>query len=102
SYCGLSPVPMSPIAANFTVSGLFGSVSVTFGCAWTATEPSRTTSAAKRAGRGPIGLLFLQRRDRSRYEIDDQVRALIPQDQIASHEAVFQPVRETRQVHQNE
>src|SRR5262245_9435288 len=89
SYCALSPVPMSPIAANFTVSGLFGRVMVNFGCwAASAAQLARTMAAARRVDRSRM-TLFLERRDRARNEIDDQVRRLIPQDQIAPHEPVL-------------
>src|SRR5690349_8387358 len=37
SYCGLSPVPLSPMMANFKESGLFGSVAWPAGASWCAT-----------------------------------------------------------------
>src|SRR5262249_38228040 len=118
SYSGRSPVPLSPMTANFSVSGLFGSGTCACAAApgWaaaTATELSdggglaQQTSALRHSrnaaagNRRFIAVDALPLLEGLRHPVRNDVRVRIEEDQILADEAVLELLGELRKILQD-
>ena len=108
SYCGLSPVPVSPITAKRVESFASGSVTLlrraTARDSATATarvsEDGKTGSSADHGCASRPAVFGRRRRDRIGNEVDDQVGFDVAQDQVAAEEAVLEFIGQRRQLQQ--
>src|SRR5438093_1032071 len=88
SYCSRSPLPLSPMTAKCSESGLFGSGTGGGGCP---AIVERQRSAATGRLRSII-TGFFPLFEGARHEIGNEVRVRVEQDQVVLHEPVLQLV----------
>src|SRR5436190_5670220 len=110
SWC-LSPVPVSPMTANFTEPALFGSVSLPDAGAAAGADEVRWSCAAidgvEHATATSTGTNRYARRmfspllNRVRHEVDDDVRLDVADDQVLPDDAVLELLGQLRQVHEH-
>src|ERR1700674_1637541 len=91
SYWGCSPVPISPIAAKRTESGLSGNLNSP--AVWPAMKTARTLRTRKMRRRMHYSCLSKNLGERFVQQVYHQIRFLVLQDRLAAHDTLCQFVR---------